>query len=129
MGPIQVYFARALRFIDHFQSIMETMKMGITAEHRRNPRIDVPVQIDLPRLAPGETLEAKDISMGGFMFEVDTRPVVGAESLCEISFKDKMFRGEAVIVWARENIDPSGPGWRAGLSFKMNEVSRMVSPG
>ncbi len=95
--------------------------MGLRAEQRRHSRMEVPIQIDLPRLAPGEMLEPKDVSMGGFMVEAEQRPVVWPESRCEIWIEKKVFRGNAVVAWAKESNDPSKPRWRAGLSFKMLE--------
>lgn len=95
--------------------------MGLRAEQRRHSRMEVPIQIDLPRLAPDEMLEPKDVSMGGFMVEVEQRPVVWSESRCEIWIEKKVFRGNATVAWAKESCDPSKPRWRAGLSFKMRE--------
>ena len=88
---------------------------------RRSHRSELPVLIRIPRIYPEKPLRPKDISMGGFMVELEKRPDVGAVSQCGVRIEDTVFSGAATVVWVKKKMRPESPGWHAGLVFKMPE--------
>ena len=66
-------------------------------ERRVFPRSELPILIHIPRICPENPLRPKDISMGGFMVELEKEPDVGAVSPCGVRIEDTLFSGEATL--------------------------------
>lgn len=90
-------------------------------ERRVFPRSELPILIHIPRICPENPLRPKDISMGGFMVELEKEPDVGAVSPCGVRIEDTLFSGEATVVWVKEDLESGSPRWQAGLLFRMPE--------
>lgn len=95
--------------------------MADGSERRVAPRFNkLPVLIEVPDIA-GDWLRPVDVSMGGVMVELAEAPEVGTMSQMSIRVEDKVYAGEATVVWVRENLDEDSEDWQAGLWFKMPE--------
>lgn len=79
-----------------------------------------PVLIEVPGIA-GDWLRPVDVSMGGVMVKLAEEPEVGTKSQMGIRVEDRVYAGEATVVWVRENLDEESEDWQAGLWFKMPE--------
>ena len=95
--------------------------MADGSERRVAPRYNkLPVLIEVPDIA-GDWLRPIDVSMGGVMVELAEAPEVGTLSQMGIRIEDKVYAGEATVVWVRENLHVEPNDWHAGLWFKMPE--------
>lgn len=92
--------------------------MASGEELRENPRYKLPVLIEAPELA-NDWLRPEDISLGGFMVNVQSEPVVGLKSECSIRVEKQVFSGKISVAWVKEDLSNDETAWNAGLLFRV----------